>query len=143
MSIVQWSKWGRKECKLCSLKQVWQGACDCSQDWRMEEKSHDWHWKRKRLEEIQEAIVGDCKAKAQVAVGLPRCWRFQSQESSPGKAHTDSGSSQRGVCATGAKMEGGAQILDMVLQALVFVLPVFSVTLVQSSFTMSLFLLIE
>lgn len=29
-----------------------------------------------------------------------------------GKSHTDSGSSQRGVCAAGAKMEGGALILD-------------------------------
>lgn len=133
-------QWGRKECKLCSLKQVWQGACDCSQDWRIEETSPDWLWKQKRLEEIQEAIVGDYEAKTQVAMELPRCWRFQSQESSPGKvAH----SSQRGVCAAGVKMEGGAQILDMVLQALVFVLPVFSVTLVQSSFTVFLFLILE
>lgn len=54
-----------------------------------------------------------------------------------GKSHTDSGSSQRGVCAAGAKMEGGALILDGVLQDLVFVLRVFGVALVQSSFTMS------
>lgn len=68
---------------------------------------------------------------------LPRCWRFQSQESSARKSHTLTVEAAREVCAAGAKMEGGALTLDGVLQDLVFVLRVFGVALVQSSFTMS------
>lgn len=69
---------------------------------------------------------------------LPRCWRFQSQESSSRESRTQKVEATREVCMLlEQRWSGGALILDGVLQDLVFVLRVFGVALVQSSFTMS------